>query len=148
MAYLVDTNVLLCSADSQHLMYNAAVSAVSLLRDQGEKLCIVPQNLIEFWNVYTRPADKNGLGHTTVEAHEQIERLKAFFSVRPDTESIYEQWERLVVQYQVKGVNVHDARLVAAMLIHGLTHILTFNTKDFNRYTPEITPVHPNSVTT
>ena len=148
MAYLVDTNVLLCSADPLHPMYGAAVSAISSLRDQGEKLCIVPQNLIEFWNVYTRPADKNGLGHTTEEAHEQIEELKAFFSVRPDTESIYQQWERLVVQYQVKAVNVHDARLVAAMLVHGLTHILTFNTKDFNRSTPEITPVHPNSVTT
>lgn len=100
MAYLVDTNVLLCSTDPQHPMYNVAVSAISLLRDGGEKLCIVPQNLIEFWNVYTRPADKNGFGHTTEEAHEQIEKLKAFFSVRPDTESIYEQWERLVVQYQ------------------------------------------------
>lgn len=68
--------------------------------------------------------------------------------MRLDTESIYQQWERLVVAYQVKGVNVHDARLVAAMLVHGLTYILTFNTKDFNRYKTEITPVHPDAVTT
>lgn len=147
MAYLVDTNVLLCSADPHHPMYGSAVSAVSLLRDRREKLCVVPQNFIEFWNVYTRPAQKNGFGHTTDEAQEEIERLKAFFSMHLDTESIYEQWERLVVEYEIKGVNVHDARLVAAMLVHGLTHILTFNTKDFNRYTPVITSVHPDSVT-
>jgi predicted nucleic acid-binding protein len=49
---------------------------------------------------------------------------------------------RLVVAYGVKGVNVHDARLVAAMLVHGLTHILTFNISDFARYS-EITAVHP-----
>ncbi len=72
--------------------------------------------------------------------------LKAFFTVVADTASIYDQWERLVVQYQVKGVNVHDARLTAAMLVHGLTHILTFNIEDFNRYAGEITPVYPRSV--
>jgi hypothetical protein len=35
---------------------------------------------------------------------------------------------------------------VAAMLIHGLTHILTFNIEDFRRYV-EITPVNPGDVT-
>lgn len=147
MGYLVDTNVLLCSVDPQHPMYSAAVNAILLLLSRGEELCLVPQNLIEFWNVYTRPAQKNGLGHTPNEAQQEIERLKTFFSMRQDDESIYEQWEQLVVAYQVKGVNVHDARLVAAMLVHGLTHILTFNTKDFSRYKTEITPIHPDSVT-
>ncbi len=33
------------------------------------------------------------------------------------------------------ATNVHDARLTAAMLVHGLTHILTFNISDFARYT-------------
>lgn len=31
---------------------------------------------------------------------------------------------------------VHDARLAATMLAHGLSHILTFNTADFARYAP------------
>ncbi len=44
------------------------------------------------------------------------------------------------------GVNVHDARLVAAMLVHGLTHILTFNTPDFRRFS-QITVVHPSEIT-
>ena len=56
MAYLIDTNVLLRSADPDHPMYNDATNAVSILRNQGETLCIVPQNLIEFWNVYTKTA--------------------------------------------------------------------------------------------
>lgn len=146
MAYLIDTNVLLRSVDPNHPMYDDATNAISVLRNQEETLCIVPQNLIEFWNVYTRPANKNGLGHTAEEAEAEIKRLKAFFTVRADTASIYDQWERLVVQYQVKGVNVHDARLTAAMLVHGLTHILTFNVEDFNRYAGEITPVPPTSV--
>ena len=147
MAYLIDTNVLLRSADPAHPMYNDATNAVSLLRNQGETLCIVPQNLIEFWNVYTRPVNRNGLGHTAEEVGEEIRRIKAFFTFVADTASIYDEWERLVVQYQVKGVNVHDARLTAAMLVHGLTDILTFNIEDFNRYAGEITPVNPTSIT-
>ena len=47
--------------------------------------------------------------------------------------------------YSVKGVQVHDAKLVAAMCVHDLTHILTFNVDDFSRY-PEIIAVHPSTV--
>ncbi|MCG6133823.1 MAG: hypothetical protein MET45_04030 [Nostoc sp. LLA-1] len=45
------------------------------------------------------------------------------------------------------SVNVHDARLVAVMCVHGLTHILTFNISDFTRYSNEIIAVHPTSLT-
>jgi hypothetical protein len=31
------------------------------------------------------------------------------------------------------GVQVHDARLVAAMKVHGVTRILTINIRDFSR---------------
>ena len=127
-------------------MYGDAVNAIATLRGRGEQLHIVPQNLIEFWNVYTRPLERNGLGHTAAEAEAEVNRLKAFFSLLPDTSEIYQEWERLVVVYAVRGVNVHDARLVAAMLVHGLTHVLTFNISDFARYS-EITAVHPTTVT-
>ena len=123
-----------------------AVNAINLLRSQGEQLHTVPQNLIEFWSVYTRPIERNGLGRTLTEAQAEINRLKTLFPLLLDTSAIYEEWERLVVVYAVRGVNVHDARLVAAMLVHGLTHILTFNISDFARYS-EITAVHPTIIT-
>jgi len=62
-----------------------------------------------------------------------------------DTEAIYQEWERLAIANKVVGVNVYDARLVAAMLVHGLTHILTFNIADFARYS-QITAVNPPTV--
>jgi hypothetical protein len=40
---------------------------------------------------------------------------------------------------------VHDARLVAAMHVHGVTHLLTLNVRDFARY-PGITVVHPQTL--
>lgn len=63
-----------------------------------------------------------------------------------DTPAIFKQWETLVKTYQVKGVNVHDARLVAVMIVNKLSHILTFNVDDFRRYNSEITIVHPNEI--
>jgi predicted nucleic acid-binding protein len=50
-----------------------------------------------------------------------------------------------VLQYQVSGKQAHDARIVAAMNVHKLTHLLTFNTADFKRY-DGITVVNPSSV--
>jgi hypothetical protein len=37
---------------------------------------------------------------------------------------------------------VHDARLIAAMMVHGAKRILTFNYKDFVRFR-DIEAVHP-----
>ncbi len=58
---------------------------------------------------------------------------------------IYEKWKTLVLAHKVRGVNVHDARLVAAMMIHGVTHILTANVNDFQRY-PDITVLAPEEI--
>ena len=62
-----------------------------------------------------------------------------------DTLNIFRRWEQLVDRYNVSGKNVHDARLVAAMLEHDISHLLTFNGKDFKRF-DEITVVDPASV--
>lgn len=145
MPYLIDTNILLRSVDLSHPMNVDVVNAINTLLSRPEQLHIVPQNLIEFWNVYTRPLEKNGLGRTVTEAEAEIKRLKTIFNLSLDTAAIYSVWEQLVITYSVKGINVHDARLVAAMLVHGLTHILTFNTKDFARYS-QITVVHPTTI--
>lgn len=145
MSYLVDTNVLLRSVDLTHPMNPDAANAIKTLRGRGEQLHIVPQNLIEFWNVYTRPTERNGLGRSVAETQAEVNRLKLLFPLLLDTEAIYQEWERLVVAYGIRGVNVHDARLVAAMLVHGLTHIVTFNISDFARYS-EITVVNPTAI--
>ena len=54
-------------------MNSDAVNAIRTLRDRGEQFQIVPQNLIEFWNVYTRPTERNGLGHSLAVAETQAE---------------------------------------------------------------------------
>lgn len=145
MSFLVDTNMLLRSVAPSHPMYALAINAIGILLGRSEELYITPQNLIEFWNVYTRPADRNGLGCSVGEAKIEINRLKSIFPLLPDIPAIYGEWESLVITHAVKGVNVHDARLVAVMLAHSVTHILTFNTEDFKRFS-QITVVHPSEI--
>lgn len=63
----------------------------------------------------------------------------------PDNERVYPLWRGIVAENNVRGVQVHDARLAALMQSHGVTHILTLNQPDFVRYA-EIRVVRPGQV--
>ena len=145
MRFLIDTNLLLRISDPQNVHYNDAVAALELLRDQGHELRTVPQNLYEYWVVATRPLADNGLGLAANEATPHLEKIKLFFPLLRDERAILERWEALVSTHGIHGKTAHDARLVAAMERHGLTHILTFNEKDFRRF-PDITVLTPDEV--
>ena len=128
-----------------HPQRDTARVAIKSLTAQGRDLHIVPQNLVELWVVATRPVSQNGLGLSTTEAMAELTRLKSMFPLLPDTPAIYPEWESLVTQYRVYGKPAHDARLVAAMRVHGLTAILTFDKTGFSRYAG-IEVVHPADV--
>jgi predicted nucleic acid-binding protein len=89
--------------------------------------------------------DRNGYGLSPQET----DRLAKYFEERlcllPDSLAVHEEWRKLLVTHGVSGVPVHDARLVAAMRVHGVKCILTFNDKDFTRYA-DIEAVHPRGV--
>jgi predicted nucleic acid-binding protein len=102
---------------------------------------------MEFWNVSTRPTHQNGMGLTPLKAVRPLLRAEQSFPLLPDLPNVYAKWRELVMDYGVSGVQVHDARLVATMIVHGVTHILTFNTSDFVRYAPQgIVVVDPATV--
>jgi len=146
MSYLLDTNILLRLISPKDPMHLETVNSIDNLNAERERLIIAPQNLIELWNVCTRPSDKNGLGFTPETAKTEIDRFKHLFILLPDTEKVYLEWERLVTTYKVKGTKVHDTHLVAFMLVHQISHILTFNVKDFRRFQSEITAVSPRQM--
>ena len=127
-------------------MHAETVAAIDTLNARREEVIIAPQNLIELWNVCTRPAEKNGLGFTLERTKAEVDRLKRLFIFLPDTQAIYPEWERLVTTYEVKGTKVHDTRLVAFMVVHKLSYILTFNVKDFRRFSAYIIPVSPKEI--
>jgi predicted nucleic acid-binding protein len=135
MRILVDTNVLVRLAHIQHPQQPIACDALRRLRDADHELRIVPQVLYEYWAVATRPAHQNGLGFTVEDVFTQLQQWQEVLLPLRDERGILGHWQRLVLEHRVQGKQSHDARLAAAAARHGLTHLLTFNTGDFERYT-------------
>ena len=106
----------------------------------------VPQVLYEFWVVTTRPTSAvGGLGRTPAAVDREINAILAGFPLFPDTPAVFPEWRALVRTHAVSGKPSHDARLVALMQAHTITHILTLNGADFARY-PGITAIPPASL--
>jgi predicted nucleic acid-binding protein len=95
--------------------------------------------------VATRPVGNNGLGLSAQDASREVNGIESLFTFLPDNPAIYPVWKSLVTQHSVSGRSAHDARIVAAMQVHGISHILTFNRDDFKRF-PSITVVTPAEV--
>jgi predicted nucleic acid-binding protein len=145
MQYLADSNIILRIVQPAHPMHPAATRSVENLLSQSYEICLFNQSLIEFWNAATRPVASNGLGFSTQHMQTELQQIKSIFTILPDDPAIYPEWEKLVIQHSVSGKQVHDTRIVAAMNVYGITHLLTFNDSDFKRFT-NITVVHPSSV--
>ncbi len=113
------------------------------LAEQGEDLAVTPQVIIEFWSVATRSVASNGLGWNPVTVADEVDLILGQFEFLDDTPAVFEHWLRLNTSAGILGKQVHDARLVAVMLVHGVTHLLTFNAGDFQRFA-EIVVVVPD----
>ena len=144
MDILADTNVLLRRIHRRNPQHRIAQRCLNRLIKDGNRICVTSQNLIELWTVCTRPADTNGLGLSAAQTERILARLERSLVRLPDADAVYPEWRRLVSLHGVSGKKAHDARLVAAMNIHAIQHILTFNGDDFARY-PGITVIDPES---
>jgi predicted nucleic acid-binding protein len=147
VSYLLDTNILLRLAQRKHPLHAPTRAAIVKLLCNSETLHIVPQNVYEGWVVATRPLASNGLGLSPSTADRLIQRSTRFCQLLLDAPTIYEEWRRLVTTYSISGVNAHDTRLVAAMKVHGIQNLLTFNVGDFQRFAgTEINVISPTTL--
>jgi predicted nucleic acid-binding protein len=145
MRVLVDTNILLRSAQPNHPLSAQATHAVSKLIRQQDAVFFCSQNIAEFWNVATRPAEMNGLGLSHEEVLQEVSSIEKMLTLLPDVPAIYAAWKQIVTDHRVQGVKVYDARLVAIMNVYAVESVLTFNAADFKRYS-NITSLHPSSM--
>jgi len=147
MIHLADTNFSLRFAIRQNPQHRTVRQAVRNLRKRGDEIYVLRQTCVEFWNVATRPVKNNGFGFPTTDADFFLRLIERIFPLLPDDARVHREWRKLVLSFGVSGVQVHDARIVAAMLVHQVTHILTFNISDFARYSSiGIVAVDPNKI--
>lgn len=135
MLVALDTNILLRivnPADPQRLEIRRALEN---LRKRQSSFCFFHQNAAEFWNVCTRPStSRGGYGLSGQETAKRLALLERFCSVLDEIPGTYQKWNELVATREVKGVQVHDARIVASMLMQHVRLLVTYDVEDFNRY--------------
>jgi len=145
MALLIDTGVLLRAFDASSPEYRTIRQALRAIWLRQESLVIALQNLAEFWNVSTRPMDRNGYGLSLERAAKRLSTIEAICEVLIEDDQTFGIWKGLLATNSITGVAVHDARLASVMLANGITTIVTLNAQDFRRY-HGITVVTPKEV--
>lgn len=146
MNVLVDTGVLLRLVIRNDPAHSAAKTAVRVLKSRGDNLVALTQNAAEFWNVCTRPPSaRGGYGLSIQESARRLKLVERLVEFRPDSLAAFQEWKRLLPAHSVAGVQVYDARLAAAMNAGGISHLLTFNGRDFKRFSG-ITVIDPKSL--
>jgi predicted nucleic acid-binding protein len=148
MRYLLDTGILarlLHRPDPLHLLIRDALRVLG--RDR-HAFVAATQNVAEFWNLCTRPAvARGGFGLSIDETGHRLRILERFVTVLKEPDSAYGKWKALIVDQNVSGKQVHDARIAALMSAYRIKRLLTLNPTDFARY-PGIEPLTPNDVLT
>jgi predicted nucleic acid-binding protein len=143
--YLSDTSIVLRLNEPSNPMCKTVRECLDKLEKRGEVLVIVPQILVEFWVVATRPKDVNGLGMRPDEAEVELDYLQEMFTLFPENDKIFNEWKAIVTKHKVSGKPSHDARIVAAMKTNKINKILTLNPQDFKRF-DEIISITPQQV--
>jgi predicted nucleic acid-binding protein len=118
---------------SESVFHQAALEAIQNCYDAGIELWISRQVLREFLTTLTRPqAFMNPRPVATV-----IERVRFFqtqFRVAEDNSQVTERLLSLMSEIPSGGRQVHDANIVATMLVYHIPQLLTHNTGDFSRF--------------
>jgi predicted nucleic acid-binding protein len=145
MLYALDTSIVLRLSQPHHPLNSAVKQSIEKLEQNGDEVIVLPQILVEFWAVATRPVNVNGLGSTIEEAETELDNLQKLFTLIPENELIFGEWKRIVTQYKVSGKTTHDVRIAATMQVHKIKHLLTLNAADFKRHIG-ITAVTPQEI--
>lgn len=134
---MIDTNVLIYSTVASNPWHTNARQWLADLQGAGHPLCVSPQIVREFLVVLTR-------GEVFSHTLNTFAALRPSLVILPETLQALERLLSLVRHYDVRGKAIHDAQIVANMLVHGVTHLMTYNESDFQRYA-EITLDAPPS---
>ena len=138
---VADTNVLVHASATASPDHLRAVAALTQLAAHGP-IAVTRQILREFLAATTRPqfwARAATLEDATRATDGFIQR----FAVLEDGPAVWDEFMALTRRFAFGGKQVHDANIVATMLAHGETRLLTFNDTDFRRFDSLIEVVVP-----
>ncbi len=130
---VVDTNVLVYSTVLGNPWYDQARQWLATLQRQGVRLYVTTQILREYLVVLTR-GDVFEKSFSMDQVLTQVEALLPSLKILDEPIDVVNLLHELVSQYQIRGKSIHDANVVAVMLVHGIRRLATYNSADFERY--------------
>ncbi len=131
---ILDTNVLLAATDEAREDHEDAIAAIDLWPASGVVLYTSGQILREYLAVATRPVDRNGLGMGQPDAVANVRALRTRLNLLAEDVKVSERLLELLDTVECAGKQVHDANVVATMLVHGIDTVVTRNVDDFARF--------------
>ncbi len=131
---VLDTNVLLAATDEARQEHTQAVAAINVWPASGMVLYTSGQILREYLVVATRPLDRNGLGMARFDAVGNVRALRARLNLLAEDVKVSDWLLQLLDTVECAGKQVHDANVVATMLVHGIDTVVTMNVDDFARF--------------
>jgi len=132
-AVFIDTNVLVYAQLTESPWYSLAEEWLQRLNDEGVELWISRQTLREYLAAMTKP---NALTKPIpiVSLINDVRYFADRFQVAEDGTHITETLLGLLEHISVGGKQIHDANIVATMLVYGISRLLTHNVDDFKRF--------------
>jgi predicted nucleic acid-binding protein len=140
---LIDTNVLLAATDQGRAEHHRALAVLNVWPVQGTSLYVSGQITREYLAVATRPASENGLGLTRADAVANVRAILERALTLAETTKVSTRLLELVEQIECAGKQVHDANVVATMLVHGVNTVVTMNADDFAGFESLVTVISP-----
>lgn len=135
---VLDTNVLLAATDEARDQHEDALAALNIWPRSGVVLYTSGQIMREYLAVATRPVEHNGLGMEQAAAIANIRTLRTRLRLLPEDAKVHERLLTLLDTVGCTGKQVHDANVVATMLVHGIHTLVTNNVGDFARFTDHV----------
>ena len=131
---MLDTDVLLAATDEGRPEHRDALMVLNDWASANNGLCTSGQVLREYLAVATRPAERNGLGLKLPDALGNVRAIRERTTLLAEDARVAERLATLLADIECLGKQVHDANLIATMLVHGVGTIVTMNLGDFARF--------------
>ncbi|MEN6451191.1 MAG: type II toxin-antitoxin system VapC family toxin [Thermoguttaceae bacterium] len=132
-SWFVDANVFVFAANESSPWHAAALERLGQARSEGISLVVSPQILREFAAAASRPAPESS-PPPLEPILENVRRIRAACVLFDENATTVDRLIDLLRTVATHGKQVHDANIVATMLAHGCTTLLTHNVADFNRF--------------
>jgi predicted nucleic acid-binding protein len=129
----VDTNILVFANVPVAPRHAQALGMLERYRTFREPLWISRQVLREYLAAMSR-AGPLRTPHPSAILGSTVRQFERIFRIAEDGPSVTARLLELLERFPCGGRQVHDANIVATMLVHGIDRLLTDNVQDFKRF--------------